>query len=632
MSTSSSPARPTPRKQQTARMSTGGRRPPKGDSSSQFVDDEAAHDSDGSNGEENGDKYESDFINDAVQEGEPIKWPDSPPRAEENADDSDGDAASNNEDQPALVKRLVKKNSAADSVSPATPMITRILGHPVFLVLSPMLFDSARIPEILRVPLKLSRILLVPVNVVMGEAEHEAYLLFKQSRQQPTSSAELSPSYQTPIVKKKHRAPPHPTSNTDSISNRATPTNAPRSGSALSTLGSVPAPSWNVPNIGRSQDVVEDGDMDDVPSADSEQTGDSTATDGSRTLKRKQPASPSKSAMKAGGSSLKRKRTETGDTLTLNDPGTPAVHFDSSKIGSSAKKQKEEAPELHTIDAKTCSELPDVCEVTDPTIQDAMMKPIYGLQLPRLKKCQVTTWSSSEGPGMFELSYYPVINPKLSIDTVWALLLFIKHGPKKRWVMSIDEKPAVCVSIVNCVQSSLLEVSTVGQAASPLIPLLKFITGVHLSQDFERIVGLCGMVFQLDLMHVQLHMSALTFGTKGIPIEQYENLESKVHQPGVKSSANIYKKNTYVPSNDSLNWNDPVPVYDARFTAFDAAVDIDNLDKILPVYDGDIPSNCCTAVGYTISHYVKYNAKGRAQEDHISFNLQWAVVLGEPEE
>jgi hypothetical protein len=87
--------------------------------------------------------------------------------------------------------------------------------------------------------------------------------------------------------------------------------------------------------------------------------------------------------------------------------------------------------------------------------------------------------------------------------------------------MSIDEKPAVCVSIVNCVQSSLLEVSTVGQAASPLIPLLKFITGVHLSQDFERIVGLCGMVFQLDLMHVQLHMSALTFGTKGIPIEQY---------------------------------------------------------------------------------------------------------------
>jgi hypothetical protein len=33
------------------------------------VDDEAEHDSDGSNGEENIDKYESDFIDDTVQEG-----------------------------------------------------------------------------------------------------------------------------------------------------------------------------------------------------------------------------------------------------------------------------------------------------------------------------------------------------------------------------------------------------------------------------------------------------------------------------------------------------------------------------------------------------------------------------------
>jgi hypothetical protein len=49
-------------------------------------------------------------------------------------------------------------------------------------------------------------------------------------------------------------------------------------------------------------------------------------------------------------------------------------------------------------------------------------------------------------------------------------------------------------------------------------------TGVHLSQDFDRIAGLCGMVFDLDLMHVQLNMSALTFGTKGIPIDKYGEL------------------------------------------------------------------------------------------------------------
>ncbi|KAJ7825086.1 hypothetical protein B0H14DRAFT_2596749 [Mycena olivaceomarginata] len=132
-------------------------------------------------------------------------------------------------------------------------------------------------------------------------------------------------------------------------------------------------------------------------------------------------------------------------------------------------------------------------------------------------------------------------------------------------------------------------------------------------------------------MHVQLHMSVLTFSTKGIPIKQYEKLESKVQQPGVKSSANIYKKNTYIASNNSLNWNNHVHVYNGHFTGFDAAVNIHYLDNILLVYKGDIPANCCTAVRYTISHCIKYNTKAHAREDHISFNLQWAVVLEEPE-
>lgn len=93
-----------------------------------------------------------------------------------------------------------------------------------------------------------------------------------------------------------------------------------------------------------------------------------------------------------------------------------------------------------------------------------------------------------------------------------------------RWVLSIDAKRAVCVSIVNSVQSSLHQISSVYGATSGATPLLKFMTGVHLSQDFDRIAGLCGMVFDLDLMHMQLNMSALIFGTKGIPINKYGEL------------------------------------------------------------------------------------------------------------
>jgi hypothetical protein len=89
------------------------------------------------------------------------------------------------------------------------------------------------------------------------------------------------------------------------------------------------------------------------------------------------------------------------------------------------------------------------------------------------------------------------------------------------WVLSVDAKPAVCVSIVNTVQSSVRQISSVYGSSNAATPLLKFITGVHLSQDFDWITGLCGMVFNLPLMHVQLNMSVLTFGTRGITINKY---------------------------------------------------------------------------------------------------------------
>ncbi|KAJ7877886.1 hypothetical protein B0H14DRAFT_2567452 [Mycena olivaceomarginata] len=615
MSTGSSPAPRMPRKRQTARITTGGRRPPKN-----YVDDEAEHDSDGSNGEENIDKYESDFIDDTVQEvyvyphflyipslyvmtenlsnGKTHHLP-----VVDNAEDSDGDAASNTEERPAADKCAVKKKSVGDSASPATPMVTRSRSRTsttpngkhgsdsvaaMGAVLNTSGYKGSKGPSVPGIKssavrlgmdpgntqgfLEVVRTSAGPVKVTMDEAEHAVFVLFKQTRNKSISSNAPASSSDISGMKGKHIAPRPTPFKTDSVSHNASPVKPPRLVSAQGTVGNVPVPTWTTPAAIGFHDAVDDDEMDDAPSVESEQTGDSTATEGTGTRKAEGSASLSKSAMKVANSTPKHKRTEPADPSSLTTLSTPVVHFASPQNGSPAKKRKEEEPELHTIDVKTCSTLPDVCEVMDVAIQDPMMKPIYALQLPRLKKCQVTMWSSSEGPGMFELSYYPVINPKLSIE----------------WVMSIDEKPAVCVSIVNCVQSSLLQVSTVGAAASPLIPLLKFITGVHLSQDFERIVGLCGMVFHLDLLHVQLHMSALTFGTKGIPIEQYV-------QPGVKSSGNIYKKNTYVPSNDSLNWNDTVPVYDGRFTGFDAAVDIDNIDKILPVYEGDIPANCCTA-------------------------------------
>lgn len=101
------------------------------------------------------------------------------------------------------------------------------------------------------------------------------------------------------------------------------------------------------------------------------------------------------------------------------------------------------------------------------------------------------------------------------------ITLAIDNSSSFRWVLSVGDRPAVCVSIVNTTRSSLRQVNSVYGGSNGAAPLLKFITGVHLSHNFDRIIGLCGMVFDLGLMHVQLNMSALTFGTKGIPIEKF---------------------------------------------------------------------------------------------------------------
>jgi hypothetical protein len=67
---------------------------------------------------------------------------------------------------------------------------------------------------------------------------------------------------------------------------------------------------------------------------------------------------------------------------------------------------------------------------------------------------------------------------------------------------------------MNTVKFSLQNISAVNKSKLPTVPLFKFITGVHLSQEFDRLVGVCGMVFHHQGMHAQLNEDELTFGTK----------------------------------------------------------------------------------------------------------------------
>jgi hypothetical protein len=41
--------------------------------------------------------------------------------------------------------------------------------------------------------------------------------------------------------------------------------------------------------------------------------------------------------------------------------------------------------------------------------------------------------------------------------------------------------------------------------------------------------------------------------------------------------------------------------------------------------DGEIRNNSCIAVAYTVTQWKKKD------EEHVPFNIKWAVVLGQPE-
>ncbi|KAK7038496.1 hypothetical protein R3P38DRAFT_3350508 [Favolaschia claudopus] len=312
--------------------------------------------------------------------------------------------------------------------------------------------------------------------------------------------------------------------------------------------------------------------------------------------------------------------------------------------------------EEHEIKRVSASSLPAQCQVTNRELQDMITYHVY-LGLPKLLAGTFIAWSSREGPGMFMISEFASSTPDIDFETLWSCFVFVskeqfvnlaRANPlnfiatsqiystdMKRWVLEFNERTAICVSIVCVVASAVTKARHVnppssGSKNASKIPVLKFVTGIHLSQDYDRVVGLLSTVFQHPEMHAQLSEDALTFGTKSTTLEKIKKSRSSAStSSGTRSSATRYRTSNYTSSQDSLSWEDEVPVYDARHTPFRADRDIDNLDRLLPRYEnhgGEIPNGSCALVAYTVSQYKKMPAN----EEHVSFNIRFAVVLAEP--
>ncbi|KAJ7858191.1 hypothetical protein B0H13DRAFT_1640617 [Mycena leptocephala] len=180
------------------------------------------------------------------------------------------------------------------------------------------------------------------------------------------------------------------------------------------------------------------------------------------------------------------------------------------------------------------------------------------------------------------------------------------------------------------VESSLTEPRRVNGASSGIS--LKFVTGIFHSQEFERTMGVIGMAFNQYTLHAQIAADAVTFGTKSVPSDSSSVQTSggfrtaSTEALAAEDNGNVYLVVRLFFANELYS----VPIYDARNTDFDPATDIDRLDVVLPPYESDwdneIPNSSLAVVGYTVTHFL--SAK---KDPSIGFNIQWVIVLGEPD-
>ncbi|KAF8183529.1 hypothetical protein K438DRAFT_1766818 [Mycena galopus ATCC 62051] len=625
-------------KSSSARISTGGRAPKKRYCRSEYIADEAEEETEGE--EEDQDEYEQDFIDDrSIDERQSIAWSRSA---------SPVDRAST--DGPANGPTLTPASTSKRLPDVSTPLVTRsrakVGSDASTSPPAPSEFKSSK--SLNTGGYKNSRSDLSvgkpSAAVVLGNAAPDTQKELEVVKTSPSGTKKTVDEGEWLKFQEYKAAMAAETTANTQLSDLASPR---KSNASLGTR-QIGERSAGKAVIGRKTvEFVQD-------------TEDNVSTP---------PVTPEKPRISKKTTPLKRKRADTG-TSSDDIVSAPVAAFNALReertLEESASTSNVERPEskkakrdaappttavLQSANIKKPKSSPKKCQVMDEDLQDELLKRVYVKGLPRLLAAAFYSWSSKQGVGMYMFSDLANDNPGVDITSVWSFVNFVQKDsyvnlahilPSKleavsqiyakdgnRWTLSINNRAATCVSVVNTVKSSLQQISAVNKSKSSAVPLLKYITGVHLSQEFDRVVGVCGMVFHHKGMHAQLNEDELTFGTKSTTADKLADTDSrKARAEGVQSSSTQYKRSTYNVTSDALDDDSEVPLYDGRGTTINAATDIDNLDDILPRYtenDGEIPNNSCTAVAYTVTQWKKKD------EEHVTFNIKWAVVLGQPQ-
>ncbi|KAJ7664486.1 hypothetical protein DFH06DRAFT_1324037 [Mycena polygramma] len=207
----------------------------------------------------------------------------------------------------------------------------------------------------------------------------------------------------------------------------------------------------------------------------------------------------------------------------------------------------------------------------------------------------------------------------------------------------VDNRVAICVSALFCTESKLVSPAKIGGKSERL---RKWVSGIFHNQEWERFESLACLVFGERILRAQLtSKKALAFQTmmspdsvtadnneeslfdKSAPADMFSPIVSSSSPPKSRSSPT-----KYIPSHAKtlLNYNDFVPVYDARKKAVNFEVDLPNLSKLLPLFPGEIPFGSFIVVGYTCTSYMASLSGSNERVAHLGCNVLWVVVCGTP--
>lgn len=281
-----------------------------------------------------------------------------------------------------------------------------------------------------------------------------------------------------------------------------------------------------------------------------------------------------------------------------------------------------------------CQDFPTVCEVTELELGDKHLRKEYkrlAKAIP-LYKAKFSSWWELPPLPLMMLSLWGALCPDLEYELVMKLLgftllanfvnpsrtspqeVYIKRmkgsSPRYQAYINDSERPAIFVTLVRVTDSFIFNTTKTGMVRHGIYALPHALEG-------ERALNYFAMVFNQRHVSIPVKASVMEFTTRPKPKDNTTmgGTSSIVTTSRMRASTDGF----------SLDFSQPIPVFDATRHEFDPAQDLAHLTDVLPRWEGEVPEGSCVWVAYTTGMY-----KDREECNALAWNIQWAIVLGVP--